>query len=156
MTPKQAVIDSIIVAIGSNTFTFAGTLYMHLLKEPFAESPAYVPPNANMATFDGYAPVLIDMNTRPTSTDPLTGDQLMVINPDTDPFYFETTGTTNLPQTIYGIALSSSSTTFAAGAYMGCEALALPVELSGTGQSIVIHPPVARMLANPFAIVPNE
>jgi hypothetical protein len=86
------------------------------------------------ADFDGYAAIASPNAAGQVAVDPVTGDQIVTVNEAAGGWRWETTGLTNLPQTIFGFALTN-----AAGAVLlAIEALPVPVTLTASGQEINI------------------
>jgi len=105
-----------------------------LVKAPFTPGEGVALGDLTLADFDGSTPILVGVGTQPTGWDPNNDDRIIDLKPPTTGFRWETTGTTNLPQTIYGFALTDT-----AGAVVhGSQLLDTPVVLDGTGQGFNI------------------
>jgi len=115
-----------------------------LVMEPFTPSEGLAVGGLTLATFDGSTPILVGLGAQPEGLDPNTNDGLISLKPPAGGFRFETTGTTNLPQTIYGFALLNEAmdTLFAS------EALAAPITLTAVNQVINLENVQIRQLAN--------
>lgn len=84
---------------------------MILIKAPFSPSEALKFADLVAADFDGSTPLLAGTGTQAEALDPLTNDAIIDILPPAGGFRWETTGITNLPQTIYGYALCDNGLT---------------------------------------------
>ena len=80
-----------------------------LVKAAFTPAESNVLADLTFADFDGSAPIVCGTGTQPTGLDPNTNDTLITIKPPAGGFRFATTGITNLPQTIYGFALTTTA-----------------------------------------------
>lgn len=65
--------------------------------------------DCTLATFDGSTPLLCGLGTQPTGSDPFTDAEVVSLKAPAGGFRWETTGTTNLPQTIYGYVLLNNA-----------------------------------------------
>jgi len=136
MTGTKLLNDRIATLLAADTTTLAqvGLVNLHLAKEPFTEGPDLLLGDLTEADFDGYAPLAVDSATAQVFTDPTSGDTVIQLDEPAGGWSWETTGTTDLPQTIYGFALTDT-----AGAVVhGSQLLDTPVVLDGTGQGFNI------------------
>jgi len=115
-----------------------------LIMEPFTPSESTSFDDLTLATFDGSTPIAVGLGTQPEGLDPNTMDAIISMLPPAGGFRFETTGVTNLPQTIYGYALLND----ALDTMLGCELLPEPITLNGVNEVIEIPSPGFRQLAN--------
>lgn len=136
MNPTLDLVTSMMTELGSDTTMLAGALFAIPIKTPF--TPDLVPTlvDADMADFAGSAPKATGAAVRPVITDPNTGDLYLNIPPPAGGFFWVTTSGANLPQTIYGVVLSSDSTTVEGGVLMGSQLLNDPVPLNASGQGV--------------------
>jgi len=132
--PTQEVFELGPTLLGSDTATLnnMATLRVGLVKEPIVPGPGLAYGDLVFADFDGYAAKTPVAGVQPESVDPSNGDAILSIVPPAGGWRWETTGLTNLPQTIYGFALYNTAGTVLYAA----EALAVPVELNGLNQSV--------------------
>lgn len=149
MTPSLVAFKKMVDLLGADTITFAGTLSVGLIKTPFSPSLNMSFVAGDEANFTGYAFKTLTAATRPTANDPATGDRLLTITPPVGGFVWETTGTTNLPQTIYGYYVGAD-TIGIGGTLLGAALLDAPVVLTATDQQVQIPDPQLRV--NPAAI----
>jgi len=99
------------------------------------------------ATFDGYAPIAGAIGAQESGFNPATGEQVITIKVPAGGYRWETTGVTNLPQTIYGFALTDST-----GAnLLGAELLTTPVVLNAVGQVIDLGAVKITFVLRPMA-----
>jgi hypothetical protein len=87
-----------------------------------------------LADFTGYAAKTPVPGTQPSGNDPATSDFKITISPPAGGWRWETTGLTNLPQTIHGIVLYSTTgpTLLASGL------LDSPIDLAGLNQEVLL------------------
>lgn len=115
-----------------------------LIMAPFTPSETLTFASLTLATFDGSTPILVGLGTQPSAYDPLTDDVVISLKPPVGGFRFETTGTTHLPQTIFGFALLNE----ALDALLAAELLPVPITLTGINQGIDLNDVEIRELAN--------
>lgn len=96
------------------------------------------------ADFDGSAALLQVTGTQPEGLDPNNTDAIITLKPPAGGWRWETTGITNLPQTIYGFALINDAET----TLFCSEKLPTPITLTGVNQVIDIGSASIRQLAN--------
>src|SRR5262249_36978528 len=82
-----------------------------LIKEAFTPTPNLILADVVLADFDGSEPKDGIAGAQPEGQDPNTGDFVIDIAPSAGGWRWETTGTTNLPQTIYGFCLTDADGT---------------------------------------------
>jgi len=100
--------------LASDTATLAQAAapnHMVLIMEPFNPSEAIVAADLTPATFDGATPLEVVLGTQASGFEPGTDDSRIDILPPIGGFRWETTGITNLPQTIHGYALMNEAQT---------------------------------------------
>jgi hypothetical protein len=115
-----------------------------LIAAPFTPGESLTFADLTLATFDGSTPILVGVGTQPTGFDPNNTDMLIDLLPPVTGFRWETTGTTDLPQTIYGVALLNH----AADTLLASERWSTPVTLTAINQRIDAGAPTIRQLAN--------
>jgi len=96
------------------------------------------------ASFDGHTAIPTATDAQACGIDPATADSVIDLIPGAGGFRWETSGMTNLPQTIYGYYLTDSTS----ATLLAAQRFATPVTLTETGQAINIGDPSIRMLAN--------
>lgn len=138
MIPTNALLQEMAIRIGSDTVTLDKILYLWPIQEPFVPTPGVSFVNDDAASFDGSEPLSATAAARWVGTDPATGENLLVIDPPAGGWRWYVGGTTDLPQTIYGVALGDSSTSLTAGAIYGSALLEEPVELTANGDSFAV------------------
>jgi len=148
LTATQAIFERGMSLLGADTTTLNKTStsrnQMILFQNNVAPGRGQVIGDFVEADFTGYNPVEIVEGPMPQTDDPATGDALVTFPPVAGGFTFTTTGTTSLPQTIYGFAIVDDAKTvvYAAGL------LEDPVTLTGSGQTLVVPTPQLRLLQN--------
>jgi len=104
-----------------------------LIKEPFTPDPDLTVGDLTFADFDGSLAKSLEAAGQPNfSLDPTTGFYLGTLQTGAGGFYWEVTGVTNLPQTIYGFALVSDDAT----QLLASALVDTPVPLSAVDQSV--------------------
>jgi len=114
-----------------------------LIKAAFTPTEITALADLTLADFDGSTEIECGIGTQPEGLDPNNSDAIISILPPAGGFRFETTGVTNLPQTIYGFALLNNALTV----LYGCEQLDTPVVLTGVNQVIELPNVNFRQLA---------
>lgn len=112
-----------------------------LIKAEFTPAKTLVMADLTLADFDGSTPIVCGTGTQPTGDDPGSGDRKIDILPPAGGWRWETTGTTNLPQTIHGFCLMDNAGT----TLLGTELLDEPIVLSAADQVLEL-PDVAYHL----------
>lgn len=105
-----------------------------LIMAAFTPDEVLVVGDLTLATFDGSTPIAGATGTQQVGNDPATGQQIITNKEPLGGWRWETTGLTNLPQTIYGWALLDT----ALAVLLGVELLPTPVALTEIGQEINI------------------
>lgn len=95
------------------------------------------------ADFDGSTPLDCGLGTQPSGLDPTTSDSIITLKSPAGGWRWESTGLTNLPQTVYGAALMNN----AMDGYYGAMVLDTPVTIANTNQVIDLGPQTFRLLA---------
>lgn len=112
-----------------------------LVQTPFAANEDIVVGELDLADFDGSTPKLVVVGGQGNGTDPLTGDSVIQLLPPAGGFRFQTTGATNLPQTIHGFIVTNE----AGNTIWACDLLPEPVTLTAGGQEISLGDLTIRM-----------
>lgn len=115
-----------------------------LVKAIFTPTEATVVGELDLADFDGSTPLACGTGTQPEGLDPLTADALITLKSPVGGWRWETTGVTNLPQTIYGFALLNDDGTV----LLACERLTTPIVLNAVNQVLTLGAIGLRQLAN--------
>lgn len=87
-----------------------------LVMAAFTPGEGMVVGDLTLATFDGSTPLAAGVGTQPEGLDPNTADAIITIKSPVGGWRWETTGVTNLPQTIFGYALLNDDGTVLLGA----------------------------------------
>ena len=102
-----------------------------------------------LADFDGSAALASPLGAQQFATDPLTGEQMVTMIEPAGGWRWETTGLTNLPQTVYGYILID--TLAAPDELLGITKLDTPIPLTVIGQEINIGAAQFRFSQEPIA-----
>jgi hypothetical protein len=150
MLATQNVIDRIPTLLAADATTLnpgAGDeLEMVLLMADFAPSPATVVGDLTIATFDGHAPLSAAAGAPFVAKDPLTNEWIITPREAAGGWRWETTGVTNLPQTIYGAALLSDDQ----ATLFGLEHFDTPITLTAADQEVNLGTEQFRMVQAPL------
>jgi hypothetical protein len=147
MVPTSLLFQRMLVLLGADTFTLGTTsgpttCKLHLAKAAFTPSQDLTLADFVEADFDGYAEKSAVAGPMPQSADPTNADSLVDIPPGAAGYLWETSGVTNLPQTIFGYYLEGHGPLL-----MGCQLLPEPITLTGINQSIFVPRVGFRQLA---------
>ena len=115
-----------------------------LVMANFNSSEQLVASAVTLATFDGSTPLAVGLGTQAEGLDPNSADALISLKSPVGGWRWETTGTTNLPQTIYGYVLLDQALT----TLLASEKLDTPVTLNAVNQVIELGALKIRQLAN--------
>jgi hypothetical protein len=122
--------------LGADTGTLAPVAVnkIALVKANFALDENLLIGDLTLADFDGSTPLAASATGGLVGIDPITGDQIITIKDPAGGWRWETTGLTNLPQTIYGYALidNAGATLLAAALFPD------PIPLSAVGEQVSI------------------
>jgi hypothetical protein len=136
MFPYKAVfkLGPTLLASDTTTFAHATALRVGLVKDPFTPSDALVYGDVVLADFNGSTPKTPVPGTQPSANIPGTENFKITLSPPAGGWRWETVDLTNLPQTIYGfIVYSTTGPTLYASALLD-----EPVELNAADQAIVL------------------
>lgn len=131
--------DSAILAPAANANKVA------LIKEAFVPEEGMVAANVTVADFDGSTALVGVVGTQFCGIDPVTNDQIVTIKPPAGGYRWETTGDTNLPQTIFGYGLFSNDM----ATLIGLALLDNPITLTDAGQEITLPSVDITIVAQP-------
>lgn len=112
----------------------------------FVPTETLVVGDLTLADFDGATPIAGATGAQQAGVDPATGEQLVTIKPPAGGYRWETTGVTNLPQTVYGYALLDNAGT----GLLATALLPTPVTLDAVGQEINIGEVTIAINPTPF------
>lgn len=150
MMAMQNVIDRIPTLLAADATTLnpaAGDeLEMVLLMADFAPNPSLVVGDLTFATFDGSPPLSCAAGAPFAAHDPLTNEWILTPREAAGGWRWETTGVTNLPQTIYGVALTSDDQ----ATLFGVHHFDTPIVLTAADQEINLGTEQFRMVADPL------
>jgi len=139
LTPSQAIFEKRDQLLAADTATLAPAalaLHVHLIKAPFTPSPTLVwaDISADVATFDGYLELDSEVGAQLQSVNPLTGASQVTLKVPAGGWRWETTGLTDLPQAIWGFALTDNGDT----TLFGSELFDEPITLTAVNQEVTI------------------
>jgi hypothetical protein len=148
--PTQAIFEQRDKLLSADTTTLApvaNACKVALIVEPFVPGPDTDFTALTEATFDGYAKITGATGTQIQTIDPLTGASKVQMKLPAGGWVWETTGVTNLPQTVYGWCLvdNAATTTYGSGIFD------TPVELTGVNQQVTI--PQVEYVTQPGTMV---
>ena len=112
MIPTLAIREQAMKLLAADTTTLAQAAnanVMALVMNNIAPSESIVLADLTLATFDGATPLAIGLGTQAEGLDPATSDALIDFKNPVGGFRWETTGITNLPQTIYAYAVLNAA-----------------------------------------------
>lgn len=116
-----------------------------LIKTAFSLEESLVAADLDRADFDGSTALAGVVGAQQCGIDPVTGDQVVTIKPPAGGYRWETTGDTNLPQTIFGYALYSNDL----ATLIAAEVFATPKALTDVGQEITLPAVKMTIVAQP-------
>jgi len=147
MIATRALREKMAQLLAADTATLAPATDANLVclvMATFTPSEQTVAADLTLATFDGSDPIAVELATQEEGLDPLTADAIITLGPPAGGFRWESTGTTDLPQTIYGFALMNEAMTV----LLGCQTLPEPVTITAINQVINAGNLNFRQLAN--------
>src|SRR5713226_9047204 len=111
MVPSNAILDRIAVLLADDTTTLAAVLALkvHLAIAPFTPSRDLDVTTLTEATITPTAGNQLEY------VDPVTGLRTVELTPPIGGWHFQTTGTANLPQTVYGWYVTNNAGTILYG-----------------------------------------
>jgi hypothetical protein len=118
-----------------------------LISAPFNLTENLIAADLTLADFTGSTPIEGVTGTQEVGIDPVTLAQVIEVTPPLGGYRWETTNTTNLPQTIYGYALlnNAMSTLLAVGE------LPDPITLQDAGQFIDVDSVTLTFVQQPIS-----
>jgi len=146
MIPTLAIREKAMQLLAADTATLApaaNACKASLIREPFTPLESLALGDLTLADFDGSTALLAGTGTQPEGLDPATSDSIITILAPAGGWRWETTGVTNLPQTIYGVALTDNGIT----TLFATAALATPITLTATNQVVNLDALTLRQLA---------
>lgn len=117
---------------------------MCLVKSNFNPTEQITVDDLELADFDGSAPLEVETGTQPEGLDPVSSASVITLKPPAGGWRWETTGVTNLPQTIYGRALMNDDQTI----LFAVEKFTTPIILTASNQVINLAPATLTQAAN--------
>jgi len=134
MTPIKAIRESLGALLAADTAWLATVTAnkISLVMAAFTPSEDLVFADLTLATFDGSTALSAGTGEQQVGNDPLTNEQLVTIKEPAGGWRWETSGVTNLPQTIYGFALSDNTL----ATLLATALLDTPITLTEAGQEI--------------------
>lgn len=135
MIPTIAIREAMMELLAADTATLAPAALgnkMALVMAPIVPAEDLEFADITLATFDGNTPIVCGTGTQPSGLDPATEDSVIDIKVPAGGFRWETTGTTNLPQTIYGYVLLNN----AADTLLASAAFDTPIVLTAINQRV--------------------
>jgi len=147
MQSSQALREAMVNLLAADAATLAPAAgdenKLALVKTAFVPAETLLIGDVTLADFDGSTPLLVEDGTQPTALDPFTNDSIIDLLPPAGGFRWETTGVTNLPQTIFGyVLMNEAGTTLLASALFDT-----PIELTAINQRIDVDAAELRIPA---------
>jgi len=145
--PTRAIREKANQLLAADTATFAQAAdpnHLVPLMEDFASGESTLPEDCIAADFDGSTPLELGLGAQPEGLNPGTNDSLIHLEQPDGGARWETTGTTNLPQTIYGFAHMNEAHTVLYGTHR----LDTPIVLTAANQALVCDSPFYQQRAN--------
>ena len=118
-----------------------------LIKANFTPQENLIVADLTLADFDGSTPLEGATGTQQAGIAPLSGQQVVTIIEPVGGWRWETTGVTNLPQTIYGYALLNDAGTV----LLGVAKLPTAIPLTAAGQEINLGAVSLTLLLQPMS-----
>jgi len=146
MIPTRAVREQAMILLAANAATLAPAADANaiaLIKAAFTPGEDLAIGDLTLADFDGSTPIEGATGAQAESLDPGTLDSIIDILEPAGGYRWETTGLTNLPQTIFGYCLVSNDL----ATLLASATFADPIVLTIVNQSIVVDRPNLRQLA---------
>jgi len=112
MTPTLAVREKAMQLLAADAATLAPAALankMALVMATFNPGESLTLADLTLATFDGATPLDMGIGAQPEALNPGTTDSVIDLEVPAGGLRWETTGTTNLPQTIFGYALLNNA-----------------------------------------------
>jgi len=134
MQPTQTLLSTLAELLAGDVayLAAAAAKHVHWIKDVFTPDLTTDFTALVEADFDGYVALNAAAGAQQAFTDPITGQRVVQLIEPLGGWHSETTGVTNLPQTIYGYAV----TDLADAVTLGSALLDTPVTLSGVGEAV--------------------
>jgi hypothetical protein len=135
--PSQALLNRLSALLATDTTTLApaaGGVKVHLAQNAFAPSLSLALGSLTEANFTGYAALLAAVGNQQNFQDPVTGNGVVQLVEPLGGWHWATTGTANLPQTIYGFYVTDNGS----ATLYGSALFSAPITLTASGQGIDI------------------
>jgi hypothetical protein len=136
MIPSQTILNSLQTLLADDTGSLgaAAVKHVHLIMAPFTPSPTTDFTALTEATFTGSTKLSAPAGNQSAFRDPGTGQLVVEMIPPAGGWHWQATAGANLPQTIYGWALTdlADAVTFGSGL------LPAPITLAQTGDGVDI------------------
>lgn len=146
MQPSQSLANKVSALLGADTTTLAAAtaLKLHLASAAFTPGLGLLLAGLTEATFQGYAAIAAGAaGAQNNFFDPATGNGIVEIKAPVGGWLFSCTGSTGLPQTIYGYYLTDNTTV----TLWGSALLSPTVTVTASGQAVEV--PNARFTFPP-------
>jgi hypothetical protein len=147
MQSSFALREKLMQLLAADTATLAQAAdnnLVALIMAPFTPAEGLAIGDLTFADFDGSTPIEVELGTQPEGIAPGTTDSIITISPPAGGWRWETTGLTNLPQTIYGFALVNNGSTV----LFGSQAFSTPIDLNAINQVIQLDSVTFTLAAN--------
>ncbi len=133
MQPSNVILDEIATLLAHDATTLANmtALHVHLAKAAFTPTPGLDPTTLNEADFMGYTVLSPTAGNQLEYVNPGSGLRTIELSPPIGGWHYQTTGTPNLPQTIFGWWVTDHTDAILYGS--GLLATAIPLSASGQG-----------------------
>lgn len=145
MLGTQALLNASALALSLDTNSLAevAKCLLILAKNSFTPGLNTVIGDLTEADFDGYAGIAVGTGLVRVYIDPATGENIIEMIPPLGGWHWVTTGITNLPQTIYGYALTDSTK----AKVWGSGLLSAPLLLTASGQGLDVDEANFRLIS---------
>jgi len=143
----QAQLGELLAADATTLAPAADANEIVLVNAAFVPSTELAIGDLSIADFDGSTPKALGVGTQLCGFDPTTGEQVITMKDPAGGLVWETTGVTNLPQTIFGFAMTNDDGTV----LLASELLPEPVTLTAAGQIVSIGQATLRLVAVPMS-----
>lgn len=147
MQASRALREKMAQLLAADTATLAPAalaINIALVKAAFSPSEGLAFADVTLADFDGSDPIDITVGAQAEGLDPVSSDAIITLSPPIGGFRWETTGATNLPQTIYGCVLLNN----AGDTILASLRLPTPIVLTAVNQVLDLGNLYLRQIAN--------
>lgn len=120
----------------ATTLGAATAMNLHLAQAAFVPGPNLTVASFTEATFVGYAAIALGTGAQLTFTDPITGMVTIELKPPAGGLHFNCSGSTSLPQTIFGYYVTNTGNTTLYGSAL----FGTPITLTASGQALDVPP----------------